>query len=334
MIHHKINAPAAEENTRLAAQTSLTDSVYGCEFNSSPKKGQAVASPLQPLSYFSRAVQKARRFLLDVGSLDCRGLKVVSGGWEMSAREYRIKRDRFPYHVIEFVAGGTGSLELAGRIYPLRRGTVFTFGPLSPYEVVSNPDDPLSKYFVAFVGSEALSTLRLHALQPGTCREVVEADEVQAAFEGIIADGRQATEQTNRILALQVEILLLRMASTPGASPSQHRSFQTFLRCRQYLDEHFLEVRNAGQAAVACHVDAAYLSRLFARYHQNSLHNYLLWKKMLWAAALLDEGEVLVRDVADKLGMEAFHFSRVFKRMHGISPSSFIRLRESISNEA
>ncbi len=157
---------------------------------------------------------------------------------------------------------------------------------------------------------------------------------MQAAFEQIIADGRRVTDLTNRILSLQVEILLLKMKAPPSAASSQHRSYQTFLRCKQYLDEHFLEVRNAGQAAVACHVDAAYLSRLFSRYNQSSLHDYLLWKKMLWAAALLDEGEVLVRDVADKLGMEAFHFSRVFKRMHGLSPSSFIRLREDISSEA
>src|SRR5207248_1628193 len=120
-------------------------------------------------------------------------------------------------------------------------------------------------------------------------------------------------------------ILLLKIADAGSPVQGQQQSYQTYLRCRAFLDENFEEVSTAEEAAAACHVDPAYLSRLFTRYDSESPYRYLLRKKMLLAAALLDEGRLIVREVADELGMDPFHFSRVFKRVHGISPMGFLR---------
>jgi AraC-like DNA-binding protein len=44
------------------------------------------------------------------------------------------------------------------------------------------------------------------------------------------------------------------------------------------------------------------------------------------AAALLLDQRMMVKEVADALGFaDAFHFSRTFKRVYGISPERFIR---------
>ncbi len=48
---------------------------------------------------------------------------------------------------------------------------------------------------------------------------------------------------------------------------------------------------------------------------------------MQHAAALLDGGQMIVREVAEQLGLDGFHFSRVFKRVHGVSPAEFLRRR-------
>jgi AraC-like DNA-binding protein len=36
---------------------------------------------------------------------------------------------------------------------------------------------------------------------------------------------------------------------------------------------------------------------------------------------------MIVREVAEQLGLDPFHFSRVFKRVHGVSPAEFLRRR-------
>ena len=48
---------------------------------------------------------------------------------------------------------------------------------------------------------------------------------------------------------------------------------------------------------------------------------------MRHAAALLDGGRMIVREVAEQPGLDPFHFSRVFKRVHGVSPAEFLRRR-------
>jgi AraC-like DNA-binding protein len=48
---------------------------------------------------------------------------------------------------------------------------------------------------------------------------------------------------------------------------------------------------------------------------------------MKWAANRLHTGEVMVREVADELGIDPFQFSRSFRRVHGVSPAEFIQLR-------
>jgi len=49
---------------------------------------------------------------------------------------------------------------------------------------------------------------------------------------------------------------------------------------------------------------------------------------MAFAAQRLAEPDILVKEIAYKLGFDdPFHFSRVFKKVFSISPQSFKRLR-------
>src|SRR5688572_29480324 len=73
----------------------------------------------QAPAFFSRQVLDSRRFQLDLRPNQRRPLAVVCGGWERCATDYRIERKTFPYLVIELVAAGQLSLDLAGRSYDL-----------------------------------------------------------------------------------------------------------------------------------------------------------------------------------------------------------------------
>ena len=284
-----------------------------------------------PPPFISREVRKARRFYLDLNPDKGQPLCVMCGGWELCEPHYHIRREGFPSLLVEFVAAGRGRLQLGGRTHALGRGSLFAYGPDDPHVLETDPTDCLSKYFVAFVGRKALALLKTHALTPGTCRMAAEPDEVQAAFEQVLAEGARSTRSAARITVLQLQVLFLKMMAVDEPLQHQHQSYQTFVRCRTFLNQHFLTVFTAAEAASACHVDPAYASRLFARYGHGSFYGYLLRRKMVWAADLLDGGRLIVREAADRLGMDPFHFSRVFKRVHGISPASFLRRLENYS---
>jgi len=276
----------------------------------------------------SQEVAEARRFHLPRAA--GRGLRVVGGGWERSARDYRIRRESFRYFGFEFVAGGKGVLQLGPRSYKLKRGMVFAYGPGVPHEITSEPGDPLSKYFVNFAGPGAATALRAAGVAPGRCHAVVAVDEVQTAFERLLAAGRRGTSTAARIAALQGQILLLLVAEArlPGGT-KDGRARETFLRCREHLERHFGILRTAEEAAAATGVTPAHFSRIFRRFAGETAYRFLMRLKMNHAAVLLEHQALTVGETAEAFGMDPFHFSRAFKRVHGRPPVFFRADRRS-----
>lgn len=276
-------------------------------------------------AFMSTQVADARRFYLKAGPRSSPALRVICGGWERTACDYEIRRTSFRYLGLEFVAGGRGQLRMNGRTYPLRRGVVFAYGPGVAHEITTDSADRLSKYFVDFAGEGTGAALRGAGVPPGACCEVAAVDDVQAAFEHLLSAGRRGTPAAAQMAALQAQILLLliREARLPRGARS-NRSRQTFLRCRDYLERNFAAIRSAEEAAAACRVAPAYLSRLFRRYAGQPAYQFLMRLKMNQAAALLQRQQLNVSETAEVFGMDPFHFSRAFKRVHGRPPSALL----------
>ena len=290
---------------------------------------------IQPLpSFMSTQVADARRFYLEAPAVKDGAPAVVCGGWERSSRDYRISRSDFRYFGLEFVTAGRGVLRMRGRPRPLTRGVVFAYGPGIPHEITTDSTNRLSKYFVDFAGPGAEAALRAAGVAPGTCHTVAAIEEVQAAFEHLIAAGRRGTPTAARIAALQSQILLLLIAEVRlPRGTRDSRSRQTFVRCREYLEKNFAAVRTAEQAAVACGVTPAYFCRLFRRFAKQSAYRFLMRLKMNHAAVLLERHALNVGETAEMLGLDPFHFSRAFKRVHG-QPPIFFRTGGNPSNSA
>jgi AraC-like DNA-binding protein len=118
-----------------------------------------------------------------------------------------------------------------------------------------------------------------------------------------------------------VDLLLARIEQQ-----AQPKSAVTYLRARKYIEEHYLSLRTVQQVAAACNVNRMYLARLFRRFAGTGAYQFITWLKMRRAAELLCQEGTTVRQVAERLAFaDPFHFSRVFKRVHGLSPDRFVR---------
>ena len=282
---------------------------------------------MEPPSFISIQVREARRFYLNLNPPGGHPLSAVCGGWECCAADFRVERADFPFLCVEYVAAGKGRLWLGEAEWPLQRGTVFSYGPGVPHRIEADSADPLEKYFLDFTGRAGLELLRSAGLMPGSCRLAPESEVLEQAFEQVIASGRRTGPQTERITALHTEILLRTLAESAAATGGREQSYQTYLKCRDCIERRFLELHTATEIAAACHVSPAYLSRLFALHGHETPYHALLRRRMMHAAALLDGGGRIVREVAEELGLDPFHFSRVFKRVHGVSPAEFLKRR-------
>jgi AraC-like DNA-binding protein len=279
--------------------------------------------------FFSAQVRAARWFCLGLAPPPEVPLAVVCGGCEVCQPDYSIHRATFAYTAIEFVAQGCGRLTLAGQSHDLSPGSVFFYAPQVPQDITSDPQQPLVKYFINFTGQRGHDLLGQHGLSPGSHGRVYASLEVQDVFERLMENGLKASRHSNRLCATLVEYLIVKIAELLVPGESVHTpAFATYQRCRQYIQTHHAHLKSLSQIARECHVDAAYLCRLFGRYDHQSPYQYLLRLKMNLAAERLQNPARLVKQVAAELGFaDAFHFSRSFKKVLGVSPEGFRRLR-------
>lgn len=275
--------------------------------------------------FFSVQIAAARRFHMRLRRPASNRLSVACGGCERCQPAYEVRRSTFPYHGLEFVAGGKGAVTLRGRRWRLVPGTLFSYGPGVPHHITTTPEEPLVKYFVDFAGGGKL--LRSAGVAPGMVIQTSAPAEVMPIFDELIANGLKNTPQSRDICAALLEALLLKLAETrmpPGSVESA--AFDTYQRCRRELDEHALEIRNLHELAERCHVDGAYLCRLFKRFEHESPYRRLMRLKMNHAAARMQASGKLVKQIAAELGFDdPYHFSRAFKSVFGVSPRKMVR---------
>ncbi|HYW78813.1 MAG TPA: AraC family transcriptional regulator [Thermoguttaceae bacterium] len=279
--------------------------------------------------FFSLQVCDARRFYLDLAPPPDVPLTVVCGGWEHCEADYRIRRSDFPYYSIEFVARGKGTLVLAGKEFALLPGTFFCYGPGISQDITTDAADPLLKYFVDFTGARALPLLTRCGLLPGHVGRVLAPGEVQGVLDDLIRDGVSDTGLTSPLCNALLEYLVLKITASLMPWPTGRTvAFATYDRCRQHIRTHCAGLKSLEQIARQCHVDPAYLCRLFRRYDHQTPYQLLMRLKMNLATERLQDPAVLVKQVAAELGFDdPFHFSRAFKRVFGVSPDAFRRLR-------
>ena len=288
-----------------------------------PKKSQ------KPPEFFSAQVREARWFYLDLAPPADVPLAVVCGGCEVCRADYAMRRATFAYTAIEFVAQGRGRLTLAGHAHDLLPGSIFSYAPGVAQDITSDRGEPLVKYFVNFTGQHGSELLEQHGLAPGSYGRVFAPAEIQEVFDLLIHNGARATRFSGPLCAALVEYLIVKIADllVPGEA-AQTPAFATYQRCRQHVQTHYARLHSLGQIARECHVDPAYLCRLFGRYDHQSPYQFLIRLKMNLAAERLQDPATAVKQVAAQLGFaDAGHFSRSFKKVFGISPDGFRRLR-------
>jgi len=270
----------------------------------------------------SDRVTGSQYFVLELAAAR-RGWRLALGGRERCQSDYVVERQRYAYHVLEYVAEGRGRVVMDGRPSPLGPGTVLAYAPDTRLELRTDPAAPMLKYFFCLAGPGAGARLRAAGVAPGTVRAVPAHAEIRSVAEDLVRDGQRTGGATDRICGLQLELLLVRVADLVawprgGPRPAQ----EAFLRAKAVLDTRLDRPLTLGEAARLAGMDVSSMCRLFRRFQGTSPYQYLLRRKMNLAAEHLLETGGQVKAAAVRVGFtDPYHFSRCFKAVHGVPPS-------------
>lgn len=279
----------------------------------------------------SQQVTGGRYFFLNLAPGRAEPLALVMGGRERCNPDYALARRQFPFHGIEFVESGRGTVKLDGREHALAAGTVFAYGPGTHCELRADPADPMVKFFVSLAGRAAAGRLQRCGVAPGAVRGLAVPAEVTGVLEDLVREGQRTGPLTNRICAALGELLFLKIeATTTGPAPAIEPARAAFLKCKALIDAQAETLGTLEEIARAAAVEASSVCRWFRRYQGTSPYQYLLRRKMTLAAEFLVENGGLVKEAAQRVGFDdPYHFSRAFKAVHGVAPRALLNYRRS-----
>jgi AraC-like DNA-binding protein len=275
--------------------------------------------------FISRQVRHGRYVFVNLAPSPATRFTVTCAGREECTADYEIARDGFRYHALEYVVSGRWELTLRGRTHELGPGAVFYYGPRTRYALRPLDRSGLVKFFVDFAGGDANALVRASGLPKSGPRHVGQPRWLHDVLDQILECAALPRSASGRVGSLLTELLLVRLREDLAESTvPDSEAGRTYARCRGFIEENYPAIHSVREVAERCHLDPAYLSRLFRRFADEPPHLYLTRLKMDHAAELIVRRGFAVKQAADAVGYDdPYHFSRVFKRTHGTAPSRF-----------
>lgn len=295
------------------------------------RKGMDKIGITEQQRLLSQQVTGTRYFFLNLSPERSGQLRPALGGREHCNPDYAVDREVYAYEGLEYVAEGSGWVELDGRRHALMPGTVFAYGKTTHCVIRTNPDRPMVKYFVCVAGTGAAGRLKRAGVPPGEMRVLAAHAEMRGLFEELIHEGQRPGKLARELSATRLELLLLKVEEHIAHGPLRDDpARERFLRCKTLIDERARTLTTLEDVAGAVGLEVSSVCRLFRRFHDRSPYRYLLQRKMTLAAEDLVENGGLVKEAAQRVGFsDPYHFSRCFKAVHGVAPRDLLRYRRT-----
>lgn len=277
-----------------------------------------------PQGFLDARIKRGRYLFPDMPPSG-RGVALFCAGWEECHPDFAITRPSFRYEAIELLAGGEWEARVERRALRAGPGTMLSYGPGRPCALRSVGRGPHFKYFIDLVGSGSKRLLQETGLAKRGILVSSEYPRLTELLEQILSCSQLRPRQRNAVAAALTEAVLRRaMAGISEQRDTESPGRKAFERCRSCLESDYPRIESIASAARACHVTPPYFSRLFRRFAGTTAERYLASLRANHAARLLQQSGLTVKEAGLSVGFkDPYHFSRLFKRIHGVSPSRF-----------
>ncbi|CAG0989206.1 partial HTH-type transcriptional activator Btr, partial [Anaerolineae bacterium] len=102
----------------------------------------------------------------------------------------------------------------------------------------------------------------------------------------------------------------------------------TLKQVQDYIEANLHGPLTLAEIAGVAHLSPYHFARLFKRTTGQTVHQFVLHRRLLMGRRLLEAGELTIAEIADSLGFaDASHFGRHFKQYVGVTPGQIQKLR-------
>ncbi|MBR3470051.1 MAG: helix-turn-helix domain-containing protein [Lachnospiraceae bacterium] len=244
-----------------------------------------------------------------------------------------------------FVLSGKGKYHIEGEIYDIAEGDLMIFNPGIRHQALflKQVETPTTEFFVGFTDVQFPGVCPNHVPVPGGGYVIHTKGELRQRIFKICSsmEAEKATKRQGRYFMLkaylmQLLILVMREQCEPE-KPVDSYVFEStnkkyvVEKILTYFEDHYSEKISLDQIAENMYLSPFYVSKIFKSETGDAPIQHLIKIRLEKAKELLEKGEAQsVQEVAAMVGYDdAYHFSKLFKKRFGITPTQARRL-ESI----
>lgn len=251
-------------------------------------------------------------------------------------------RDESTYHShenhieMDFILSGKGKYYINGTYYDVSEGDLILLNPGVPHQsLVVDKANPATEFFIGF-SDVAFKGYPKNVLPIGEQNVILHTSgdlrkklfmicTSMSTENALCWEGRYFMLKSYLI---QLLLLLLREQTVPveiktGCSFESMNKKYIVEQILSYFEEHYNEKISLDQISENMYLSTFYISRIFKSETGEAPIRHLINIRLEKAKALLEEGwNGNVQEIAAAVGYDdAYHFSKLFKKKYGISPS-------------
>ncbi len=243
------------------------------------------------------------------------------------------RRENLASYLFFCVLSGYGTLKYEGKTCPLKTGDCVFLDCRKAYSHRTS-DDLWQLAWVHFYGPNMGSIYDKYTERGGRpCFHPVSLKPYEAILTELyeIASAQDYVRDM-RIFEKLAALLTLLMEESWNPEAKKHIApkRQNLQEVKEYLDLHYAEKIPLDLLAESFYINKFYLTRIFKEQFGISINSYLLQIRITHAKQLLRFTDQTVETIGRECGIEdANYFSRIFKKIEGISPGEFRRMWRS-----
>ncbi len=249
-------------------------------------------------------------------------IEKVHGGWQKCHPGHSFGPNFRGTYIFHYIKNGKGIFKIDGKEYHLSAGEVFCIVPDALVYYKADEIDPWEYEWIGFSSKNLTDFLESVNISRETPTFRAGESFVMALERFLVSydtDNYSQTLLTAR--AYDVLYALTNQAEPKQDAPTGHRYIN---RAKDYL--WCFQHENITVSALADYlgIDRSYLTFLFKKHVGVTPKEYILNLKMNQACHRLLDTEYSISQIANALGYEdLFVFSRAFKKIKGVSPSTY-----------
>jgi AraC-like DNA-binding protein len=245
-------------------------------------------------------------------------------GYYPQAASHQMQRDTHTGHLLIYCTAGRGTLTLEGAHHRIRSGDLILLPPGIAHRYSAHPKYPWSIYWLHFAGD--LSNHFVQLLNMNTTVEYIGLQpRITSQLEELFMLRNSGYDATSFIHGShQLQQMLSHLALILRQQRSQGGTQIDIDDTRSFMNEHLHGQLSLDDLAKHSKLSKYHFSKRFKALTGHSPIEFFIHLKIQYACHLLDSSTQTIKQVAASLGYEdAYYFSRIFKKVIGLSPDQY-----------